>query len=53
MIENASLPQERRFAADIAGLPALIAANAPTGPCILLYGQTLDRLGPLPESAAP
>jgi uroporphyrin-III C-methyltransferase / precorrin-2 dehydrogenase / sirohydrochlorin ferrochelatase len=52
MIENASLPQERRFAADIAGLPALIAAEAPTGPCMLLYGRTLDRLGPNAESFA-
>jgi uroporphyrin-III C-methyltransferase / precorrin-2 dehydrogenase / sirohydrochlorin ferrochelatase len=44
MIENASLPEERRFVAPLADMPALIAAAAPTGPCMLLYGQTLDRI---------
>jgi uroporphyrin-III C-methyltransferase/precorrin-2 dehydrogenase/sirohydrochlorin ferrochelatase len=53
MIENASLPGERRFIADIAGLPALIAAKAPTGPCMLLYGRTLDRIGSVSKSVDP
>ncbi len=43
MVENASLPGERRFIATIAQMPALIAREAPKGPCMLLYGQTLDR----------
>jgi siroheme synthase len=43
MIENASLPRERRFVAELADMPALVAAAAPTGPCMLLYGRTLDR----------
>lgn len=43
MIENASLPEERRFVSTLAEMPTLIAAAAPTGPCMLLYGQTLDR----------
>jgi uroporphyrin-III C-methyltransferase/precorrin-2 dehydrogenase/sirohydrochlorin ferrochelatase len=42
MIENASLQEERRFVASLADMPALIAAAAPTGPCMLLYGRTLD-----------
>ena len=44
-IENASLPEERRFSAVMAAMPALVAANAPKGPCMLLYGRTLDRVG--------
>jgi uroporphyrin-III C-methyltransferase / precorrin-2 dehydrogenase / sirohydrochlorin ferrochelatase len=44
MVENASLPGERRFTAGIAAMPALVADAAPTGPCMLLYGQTLDRV---------
>ncbi len=53
MIENASLPEERRFVATLADMPALIAAAAPTGPCMLLYGQTLDRANNAEGSAAP
>jgi uroporphyrin-III C-methyltransferase / precorrin-2 dehydrogenase / sirohydrochlorin ferrochelatase len=53
MIENASLPQERRFVATLADMPALIAAAGPTGPCMLLYGQTLDRADGAGEAAAP
>ena len=53
MIENASLPEERRFAAAIADMPALVAAAAPTGPCMLLYGQTLDRVGNDEGRASP
>jgi uroporphyrin-III C-methyltransferase/precorrin-2 dehydrogenase/sirohydrochlorin ferrochelatase len=53
MVENASLPGERRFVADIAAMPALVAAAAPAGPCMLLYGQTLDRAAKPVESAAP
>jgi uroporphyrin-III C-methyltransferase / precorrin-2 dehydrogenase / sirohydrochlorin ferrochelatase len=44
MVENASLPQERRFVAGMAAMPALIEAEAPKGPCLLLYGRTLDRV---------
>ncbi len=54
MVENVSLPEERRFAAAIAAMPALVAAGAPAGPCMLLYGRTLDRAGNVPtRSAAP
>jgi uroporphyrin-III C-methyltransferase/precorrin-2 dehydrogenase/sirohydrochlorin ferrochelatase len=53
MVENASLPEERRFVAAIAAMPALVAAAAPEGPCMLLYGQTLDRAGNATPSAAP
>jgi uroporphyrin-III C-methyltransferase / precorrin-2 dehydrogenase / sirohydrochlorin ferrochelatase len=51
MIENASLLEERRFFAPIGAMPAAIAAAAPTGPCMLLYGRTLDRAD-LPVGAA-
>ena len=51
MVENASLPAERRFVAAIAAMPALIAAEAPEGPCMLLYGRTLDRATPREGSA--
>jgi uroporphyrin-III C-methyltransferase/precorrin-2 dehydrogenase/sirohydrochlorin ferrochelatase len=53
MIENASLAEERRFVAPLAEMPALIAAAAPTGPCMLLYGRTLDRAKNSDEGAAP
>ena len=43
IVESASLPHERRFAGAIAKMPALMRAARPTGPCILLYGRTLDR----------
>ena len=43
VVENASLPTERRFAAAISEMPSVVAAAAPTGPCLLLYGQTLDH----------
>jgi uroporphyrin-III C-methyltransferase/precorrin-2 dehydrogenase/sirohydrochlorin ferrochelatase len=43
MVENVSLAEERRFSAGIAAMAPLVAAAAPTGPCMLLYGQTLDR----------
>jgi len=49
MVENASLPGERRFIAPIGQMPELIAREAPTGPCMLLYGQTLDRAGQASE----
>jgi uroporphyrin-III C-methyltransferase/precorrin-2 dehydrogenase/sirohydrochlorin ferrochelatase len=52
MIESASLPEERRFVTSLAEMPMLIAAAAPTGPCMLLYGRTLDRLVDAVESAA-
>ena len=51
MVENASLPHERRFVAPIAEMPDLIAREAPSGPCMLLYGQTLDRAAPSAERA--
>ena len=44
VVENASLPTERRFGAPICEIPSVIAAAAPTGPCLLLYGQTLDHV---------
>jgi uroporphyrin-III C-methyltransferase / precorrin-2 dehydrogenase / sirohydrochlorin ferrochelatase len=53
MIENASLPEERRFVAALADMPALIAAQAIQGPCMLLYGRTLDRATPNQGSAGP
>jgi uroporphyrin-III C-methyltransferase/precorrin-2 dehydrogenase/sirohydrochlorin ferrochelatase len=53
MIENASLPEERRFVAALAVMPALIAAQALQGPCMLLYGRTLDRAMPNEGSAGP
>jgi uroporphyrin-III C-methyltransferase/precorrin-2 dehydrogenase/sirohydrochlorin ferrochelatase len=53
MVENASLQEERRFAAAIAAMPALVAAGAPAGPCMLLYGQTLDRANGAEGSPAP
>ena len=43
IVENASLPEERQLAGAIAEMPALVGAAKPTGPCILLYGRTLDR----------
>ena len=53
MVENASLPEERRFVAALAVMPALIAAQALQGPCMLLYGRTLDRAMPNEGSAGP
>jgi uroporphyrin-III C-methyltransferase / precorrin-2 dehydrogenase / sirohydrochlorin ferrochelatase len=50
MVENASLPEERRFIAPIAEMPDVIAREAPIGPCMLLYGQTLDRAEQSDES---
>jgi uroporphyrin-III C-methyltransferase/precorrin-2 dehydrogenase/sirohydrochlorin ferrochelatase len=44
MVENASLPEERRFVAELAAMPALVEREAPKGPCLLLYGRTLDRV---------
>jgi uroporphyrin-III C-methyltransferase/precorrin-2 dehydrogenase/sirohydrochlorin ferrochelatase len=44
MVENVSLPEERRFVAPLLEMPALVAKAAPTGPCLLLYGRTLDRV---------
>ena len=44
MVENASLAGERRIVAPLVELPALVAKAAPTGPCLLLYGRTLDRV---------
>jgi uroporphyrin-III C-methyltransferase/precorrin-2 dehydrogenase/sirohydrochlorin ferrochelatase len=53
MIENASLPEERRFVGGLAQMPALVGAAAPTGPCMLLYGRTLDRAADVGGSAVP
>jgi uroporphyrin-III C-methyltransferase/precorrin-2 dehydrogenase/sirohydrochlorin ferrochelatase len=53
MIENVSLPQERHFVGAIGQMPALVAANTPTGPCMLLFGRTLDRVAETGRSAAP
>ena len=52
MVENASLPEERRFVAPLLEMPALVAKAAPTGPCLLLYGRTLDRVTKERGSAA-
>ena len=53
VVENASLPTERHFAAEIAKMPAVVANARPTGPCILLYGQTLDRASPKSAGETP
>lgn len=52
MIENASLPEERRLVAPLFEMPAVVAEAAPTGPCLLLYGRTLARAPTGPGSAA-
>jgi len=52
MVENASLPNVRRFVGTIATMPALVAGAAPTGPCLLLYGRTLDKASPAREGGA-
>jgi uroporphyrin-III C-methyltransferase / precorrin-2 dehydrogenase / sirohydrochlorin ferrochelatase len=43
MIENVSLAGERRFIGPLETMPARVAAGQPTGPCVLLYGQALDK----------
>ncbi len=42
MMENVSLGAARRIVAPIAGLPDAVAAAAPSGPCLLLYGRALE-----------
>jgi len=49
MIENASLSDERRFEGALAQMPALVAAAAPSGPCLLLYGRALGKSPPGPR----
>ncbi len=53
VVENASLPNERHFAATISGMPSVVAAAAPSGPCLLLYGQTLDHALSVARAEAP
>jgi uroporphyrin-III C-methyltransferase / precorrin-2 dehydrogenase / sirohydrochlorin ferrochelatase len=43
MIENASMADERRIEGALSAMPALVAAAAPSGPCLLLYGHALDK----------
>jgi uroporphyrin-III C-methyltransferase / precorrin-2 dehydrogenase / sirohydrochlorin ferrochelatase len=52
MVENASLPHEHRLIGTISRMPDLVAHAAPTGPCMLLYGQTLDRAPDADEAAS-
>jgi uroporphyrin-III C-methyltransferase / precorrin-2 dehydrogenase / sirohydrochlorin ferrochelatase len=41
MVENASRIDERRLAGALADMPEKVAAAAPSGPCLLLYGRAL------------
>jgi uroporphyrin-III C-methyltransferase/precorrin-2 dehydrogenase/sirohydrochlorin ferrochelatase len=41
MVENASRTDERRLAGALEDMPAKVAAAAPAGPCLLLYGRAL------------
>ena len=43
MVENASLPEMRTIAAPLGQMPQAVAAAAPTGPCMLLYGRTMPE----------
>jgi uroporphyrin-III C-methyltransferase/precorrin-2 dehydrogenase/sirohydrochlorin ferrochelatase len=43
MVESASRMDERRIAAALADMPEKVAAAAPSGPCLLLYGAALDK----------
>jgi uroporphyrin-III C-methyltransferase / precorrin-2 dehydrogenase / sirohydrochlorin ferrochelatase len=43
MIEKASMADERRVEGAFAEMPARVAAAAPSGPCVLLYGRALDN----------
>jgi uroporphyrin-III C-methyltransferase / precorrin-2 dehydrogenase / sirohydrochlorin ferrochelatase len=42
MIENASMGDERRLEGALAEMPAKVAAAAPNGPCVFVYGRALD-----------
>ena len=44
MMENVALARERRFVAEIARMPEVVAAEPPAGPRLLLYGRALARL---------
>jgi len=43
MVESVSTRRERAIAGTIGDLAEKIAAAAPTGPCVMLYGRALDR----------
>jgi len=43
LVERATQEDERRVAGPIAAMPALVAAAAPTGPCLLLIGLAFAR----------
>ena len=49
VVENASLPEERRVAADLAGLGA--AAKGLTGPALLIVGEAMALAEVLPREA--
>jgi len=52
IVENASLPNERRLPARLADL-ALVAADGITGPAIILMGEVYAQLGAVPAATAP
>ncbi len=43
MVESASRAEERRVEGTLAEMPGKVAAAAPSGPCLLLYGAALDK----------
>lgn len=51
LVESATLPEARVIRAAIADMPERVAAASPQGPCMLLYGQTLDRALVAPSGA--
>ena len=50
-VENAGRPDARVIAGDLAALPALIEAAAPTGPVVLIVGSVAARAGLLVSRA--
>lgn len=51
-VENASLPEQRHFAAPIGDLPARLAAAAPEGPILVLIGAVTRAALAMAEHAA-
>ena len=43
VVERATWPDERQFFAPLADLPAMIAAAAPKGPCLVVIGAVLGE----------
>ena len=52
LVERATQTDERRWAATIARIPALAAAAAPTGPCLLMIGLAFARAATETEAAS-